>query len=71
MLFTVQNPILTHQFMLNEYKCLLVFQGDEYKGKESDAFELFKLCHYSKIKKGYTPAVQLAIVSQRSNGALY
>jgi hypothetical protein len=57
--------------MLNQYKCLLVFQGDEYKGKESDAFELFKLYHYSKIKKGYTPAVQLAIVSQRSNGALY
>jgi hypothetical protein len=35
----------------------MLFQGDEFKGKEADAFELFKLCHYSKRKKGYMPAV--------------
>jgi hypothetical protein len=45
-----------------------MFQGDEDKG--ADAFKLFKLCHYSK-KKGYTPAVQVAIVRQLSNGAFY
>jgi hypothetical protein len=49
----------------------MLFQGDEFKGKEADAFELFKLCHYSKRKKGCMPAVQLAIVSQLSGGALY
>jgi hypothetical protein len=45
-----------------------MFQGDEDKG--ADAFKLFKLCHYSK-KKVYTPAVQVAIVRQLSNGAFY
>lgn len=68
--------------MLNQCKCLLVFsmfwygasykcyfQGDEDKG--ADAFKLFKLCHYSKKKKGYTPAVQVAIVRQLSNDAFY
>ncbi|TVU24481.1 hypothetical protein EJB05_26922, partial [Eragrostis curvula] len=35
--------------------------GDKYHDEEPDAFELFKECHYSKRKKGYTPAVQLAI----------
>jgi hypothetical protein len=49
----------------------MLFQGDEFKGKEADAFELFKLCHYRKRKKGYMPAVQSAIVSQLSCGALY
>jgi hypothetical protein len=49
----------------------MMFQGDEFKDKEADAFELFKLCHYSKKKKGYTPDVQSAIVSHLANGALY
>jgi hypothetical protein len=48
-----------------------LFQGDEFKGKEADAFELFKLCHYSKRKKGYMPVVQSSIVSQLSCVALY
>jgi hypothetical protein len=29
----------------------MMFQGDEFKDKEADAFELFKLWHYSKKKK--------------------
>lgn len=49
----------------------MLFQEDEYKDKEADAFDLFKVCHYSKKKEGYTPTVQLAIVRQLSNGALY
>jgi hypothetical protein len=39
----------------------MLFQGDELKGKEVDAFELFKLCHYSKRKKGYMAAIQLPL----------
>jgi hypothetical protein len=38
------------------------FQGGEFEDKEPDAFDLFKLCHFSK-KKGYKPNVRLAIVS--------
>lgn len=38
------------------------FQGDKYKDHDPDALDLFKECHYSKKKEGYTPAVQLAIV---------
>jgi len=40
-----------------------VFQGDQFEEdqEEPNAFDLFKLCHYSK-KKGYTPNVQMAIV---------
>jgi hypothetical protein len=49
----------------------MLFQGDEFNVKEAAAFELFKLCHYSKRKKGYMPAIQSAIVSQLSCGALY
>ncbi|KAG2544304.1 hypothetical protein PVAP13_9KG025200 [Panicum virgatum] len=37
---------------------------------EPEAFDLFKLCHFSKKKQGYTPNVQLAIVSQLSYGVL-
>ena len=37
---------------------------DEYKDKELDAVDLFKMCHYSNKKKGYTPTVQSAIVRQ-------
>ncbi|CAO2045548.1 unnamed protein product [Urochloa humidicola] len=33
----------------------------ESEDKEPDAFELFKLCHFSKKKKGFTPNVQLVI----------
>jgi hypothetical protein len=35
---------------------------NEYKDKEADAFELFKLCHYSKKNKGCKFVVQLVIV---------
>lgn len=35
--------------------------GDEYKDNEPDAFELFKMCHYSKRRKGFAPDIQLAI----------
>ncbi|KAL6839014.1 hypothetical protein ACP4OV_031174 [Aristida adscensionis] len=35
--------------------------GDDLEGKEPNAFELFKLCHFSKKTQGYTPTVQLAI----------
>jgi len=37
-------------------------QGDEYKDKEPDAFDLFKICHYSKKKKGYTPTTVQSII---------
>ncbi|PVH62615.1 hypothetical protein PAHAL_3G338200 [Panicum hallii] len=36
--------------------------GDKYIDHEPDALELFKECHYSKKKKGFTLDVQLAIV---------
>jgi hypothetical protein len=49
----------------------MMFQGDEFKDEEADAFELFKLCHYSKKKKGYTSVAQSAIVSHLANGPLY
>lgn len=38
------------------------FQGDKYKEQEPDSMDLFKECHYSNKTKGYTPAVQIAIV---------
>lgn len=41
---------------------LHLFQGDKYKDQELDAMDLFKECHYSNKKKGYTVAVQDAIV---------
>ena len=46
-----------------------VFQGDQFEEdqEEPNAFDLFKLCHYSKKKKGYTPNVQMAIVRLLSN----
>jgi len=40
--------------------------GDDYKDKEPDAVDLFKICHYSKKKKGYTPTVQ-SIITQMEN----
>ncbi|CAN6326044.1 unnamed protein product [Urochloa humidicola] len=35
--------------------------GGDFEDKEPDAFELFKLCHFSKKNKGFTPNVQLII----------
>jgi len=40
--------------------------GDDYKDKEPDAVDLFKICHYSKKKKGYMPTVQ-SIITQMEN----
>ncbi|KAF0896642.1 hypothetical protein E2562_026757 [Oryza meyeriana var. granulata] len=37
-----------------------------YNDEEPDALDLFKECHYSKKKKGFTPAVQLAITEMES-----
>ncbi|KAF0892455.1 hypothetical protein E2562_016742 [Oryza meyeriana var. granulata] len=37
-----------------------------YSDEEPDALDLFKECHYSKKKKGFTPAVQLAITEMES-----
>ncbi|TVU14719.1 hypothetical protein EJB05_38208, partial [Eragrostis curvula] len=37
--------------------------GDKYNDEDPNGFDLFKECHYSKRKKRYTPAVQLAILS--------
>ena len=45
------------------------FQGDKYKDQELDALDLFKECHYSNKKNGYTAAVQSAIVRKFSNKA--
>ena len=45
------------------------FQGDKYKDQELDALDLFKECHYSNKKNGYTVAVQSAIVRKFSNKA--
>ncbi|XP_039803998.1 uncharacterized protein LOC120668141 [Panicum virgatum] len=39
---------------------------DEYKDKELDAVDLFKMCHYSNKKKGYTPTVQSAITQMEN-----
>ncbi|CAN6272677.1 unnamed protein product [Urochloa humidicola] len=39
---------------------------DEDEEKERDAFDLFKVCHFSKKKKGYTPAVQSAITQMET-----
>ncbi|TVU24468.1 hypothetical protein EJB05_26909, partial [Eragrostis curvula] len=36
-------------------------EGDKYDDEDPNAFDLFKECHYSNKKKGYTPSVQLAI----------
>lgn len=46
------------------------FQPGDSEDKEHDAFVLFKMCHFSKKRKGYTPNVKLAIVSQLSCGAV-
>ncbi|KAF0896969.1 hypothetical protein E2562_031283 [Oryza meyeriana var. granulata] len=37
-----------------------------YSDEEPDALDLFKECHYSKKKKGFTPVVQLAITKMES-----
>ncbi|TVT99087.1 hypothetical protein EJB05_55573, partial [Eragrostis curvula] len=50
----------------SQVTCKCCFQGDKYDDEERDAFELFKACHYSKRKKGYTPAVQLAIIEMEN-----
>jgi hypothetical protein len=39
-----------------------ILRGDKYKEKEPDAVDMYKECHNSK-KKGYTPDVQLLVVS--------
>ncbi|CAO2189228.1 unnamed protein product [Urochloa humidicola] len=43
------------------YPVVIENLGDEYKDKEPDALDLFKICHYSNKKKGYTSTVQSAI----------
>ncbi|PUZ50911.1 hypothetical protein GQ55_6G112400 [Panicum hallii var. hallii] len=40
--------------------------GDKYNDEEPDASDLFKECHYSKKKKGYTSTVQLAITQMEN-----
>ena len=45
------------------------FQGDKYKDQELDALDLFKECHYSNKKNGYTAVVQSSIVRKLSNKA--
>ncbi|KAF7033688.1 hypothetical protein CFC21_044775 [Triticum aestivum] len=47
--------------MLKANTCLLHLMGDKYKEKEPTTLDLFKECHYSNKKKGYTDAVQAAI----------
>ncbi|CAN6371563.1 unnamed protein product [Urochloa humidicola] len=39
---------------------------DEDEDEELDAFDLFKMCHFSKIKNGYTPAVQSKITEMET-----
>uniref|UniRef100_J3ME77 Uncharacterized protein n=1 Tax=Oryza brachyantha TaxID=4533 RepID=J3ME77_ORYBR len=41
------------------------FQGDKFKDQGPNAFDLFKLCHYSKKNKGYTPTLHMAIVEDQ------
>ena len=57
-----------HMSNLAPYECN--FQGDKYKDQEPDAFDLFKECHCSKKKKGYTPTVQSTIVRKLSHCAI-
>ncbi|KAF0906452.1 hypothetical protein E2562_011447 [Oryza meyeriana var. granulata] len=40
--------------------------GDKYIDQEPDALDLFKECHYSKKKKGFTAAVQSAITQMEN-----
>ncbi|XP_044417376.1 uncharacterized protein [Triticum aestivum] len=40
--------------------------GEKYKDEEPNALDLFKECHYSNKKKGYTDTVQSAVVSQEN-----
>ncbi|TVU40631.1 hypothetical protein EJB05_14100 [Eragrostis curvula] len=40
--------------------------GDKYEDEDPNEFDLFKECHYSKKKKGYTPAVQ-AVIAEMEN----
>ena len=56
--------------VVNKIDTCICFQGDKYSGHEPDALDLFKDCHYNKKTKGYTPAVQAAIVSQLLNDAI-
>ncbi|XBH55726.1 hypothetical protein VPH35_077750 [Triticum aestivum] len=43
--------------------------GDKYKDKEPTALDLFKECHYSSKKKGYTDDVQAAIVEMEKSAS--
>jgi hypothetical protein len=54
---------------LNPYKHFLQEDENEDEDTEYNAFDLFKICHFSKKKDGYTPAVQSAIVSLLCDGA--
>ncbi|KAF0904369.1 hypothetical protein E2562_034140 [Oryza meyeriana var. granulata] len=40
--------------------------GDKYNDENPNALDLFKECHYSKKKKGYTPSVQSAITEMEN-----
>lgn len=43
-----------------------IAQAEKYKDEAPNALDLFKDCHYSEKKKGFTPAIQSAIVSKLS-----
>ncbi|XP_045086995.1 uncharacterized protein [Aegilops tauschii subsp. strangulata] len=43
--------------------------GEKYKDKELTALDLFKECHYSSKKKGYTDAVQAAITEMENKAS--
>ena len=50
---------------------MTIIHGDKYKEQEADAMDMYKEFHCSK-RKGFTPDVQLAIVSYffKKNSAL-
>jgi hypothetical protein len=54
-------------FFLNELVVLYkhCFQGGEFEDKEPDAFDLFKLCHFSKKKR-----LHLRIIGYRKSAPL-
>ncbi|KAM3312720.1 hypothetical protein ACQJBY_032503 [Aegilops geniculata] len=43
--------------------------GEKYKDKEPTTLDLFKECHYSSKKKGYTDVVQAAIVEMEKSAS--
>ncbi|CAN6170268.1 unnamed protein product, partial [Urochloa humidicola] len=48
------------------YEVLVENLGDKYLDEEPDALDLFKETHYSKRKKGYTPAVE-SVITEMEN----